>query len=142
MPGLAEDVAGLVLEELKRDDGIRRVELRLGNAERYTTPQLVVLAPRVENGLVKLDVFAQYGHDSEERTALGLSIDGALQLAIADAQARGYTAVLAGLYNNDGELFKRPVTHTYVPFERQDGSEATPETCLATLRRLVRAVSE
>ena len=141
MTGIAQDVAGLVIEELKRGDGPRRVELRLGNAERYTDPQLVILAPRVENGLVKVDVFAQYGHDSEERTALGLSIDGALELAIADAQARGYTAVLAGLYNNDEELFKRPVTQTYVPFERQGGPEATPERCLETLRRLVKAVS-
>ena len=89
--------------------------------------------------MIKDEEWTQRAH---ARTALGLSVDGALQLAIADAQARGYTAVLAGLYNNDKELFKRPLTQTYVPFERQDRSEATPETCLATLRRLVRAVSE
>ena len=45
MAGLAEDVAGLVIEELKRDDGPRSVELRLGKAEQYAADPLLVIAP-------------------------------------------------------------------------------------------------
>ena len=132
MSGLAEDVAGLVIEELKRGDGPRSVELRLGKAERFAADPLVVIAPRVEKGRTKLDVYTQWGHECDERKAAGLSVDGALHLAIADAQARGYQGVSAGVYK-DCEW--PPVAEVWVPL----GEEAEVE---ATLRRLVRAVSE
>ena len=89
MAGLAEDVAGLVLEELKRDDGPRSVELRLGKAEQYAADPLLVIAPSVDKGRTKLDVYTQWGHECEGRKASGLSVDGALHLALADAQASG-----------------------------------------------------
>ena len=132
MVGLAHDVAGLVLEELKRGDGPRMVELRLGKAEQYAADPLVVIAPSVDKGRTRLDVFTQWGHDCEGRKAAGLSVEGAFQLAIADAQARGYQGVSAGVYK-DCEW--PPVAEVWVPL----GEEAEAE---ATLRRLVRAVSE
>lgn len=132
MTGLAQDVADLVIEELKCDDGPRLVELRLGKAERFAADLLIVIAPCVDKGLVKLDVYTQLGHDSEERKAAGLSVDGGLHLAIADAQARGHHGVLAGVYK-DREW--PPVAEIWVPLDKEEETEAT-------LRRLVRAVSE
>ena len=69
MAGLAHDVAGLVHEELKRDDGPRSVELRLGRAEQYASDPLVVIAPSVDKGRTKLDVYTQWGHECEGRKA-------------------------------------------------------------------------
>ena len=132
MAGLAEDVAGLVLEELKRDDGPRSVELRLGKAEQYAADPLLVIAPSVDKGRTKLDVYTQWGHECEGRKAAGLSVDGAVHLALADAQARGHHGVLAGIYK-DREW--PPVAEVWVPLDKEEEAEAT-------LRRLVRAVSE
>ena len=71
-------------------------------------------------------------HECEGRKATGLSVDGALHLALADAQARGHHGVLAGIYK-DREW--PPVAEVWVPLEKEEEAEAT-------LRRLVRAVSE
>ena len=132
MAGLAHDVAGLVLEELKRGDGPRSVELRLGKAEQYAADPLVVIAPHVEKGRTKLDVYTQWGHECERRKESGLSVDGAVHLALADAQAKGHHGVLAGVYK---DRQWPPVAEVWVPLEKEEEAEAT-------LRRLVRAVSE
>ena len=132
MAGLAHDVAGLVLEELKRGDGPRSVELRLGKAEQYAADPLLVIAPSVDKGRTKLDVYTQWGHECEGRKASGLSVDGALHLALADAQARGHHGVLAGIYK-DREW--PPVAEVWVPLDKEEETEAT-------LRRLVKVVRE
>lgn len=132
MSGIAQDVASLVLEELKRGDGPRSVELRLGKFERGADYPVVVIEPRVEKGRIKLDVFTQYGNRCEWRTASGLSVEGAFQLAIADAQARGFHGVSACIHKDRGE---DPVANVHVPLDNREKIEET-------LRRLVRAVSE
>lgn len=132
MSGIAQDVASLVLEELKRGDGPRSVELWLGRAERWADTTLVVIEPRVEKGRIKLDVFTQNGHRRDERRQTGLTVDGAFQLAIASARTEGGSSLCAGIYKDGGWP---PVMQVYVPLDKDGETEET-------LRRLVRAVSE
>ena len=82
MAGLAEDVAGLVLEELKRNDGPRMVELRLGKAEQYASDPLVVIAPSVEKGRTKLDVYTQWGSKTDLSFVVALKPRRALAQAL------------------------------------------------------------
>ena len=63
-------------------DGPRSVELRLGEAERYSTDPLVVIAPRVETGSTKLDVYTQWGSKTDLSFVVALKPRRALAQAL------------------------------------------------------------